>query len=129
MITSEGDWHDRGDKTSEAKREGVNLRLERTKDQDIRNRLSRAALGQRMIEKAPMNIIIAADYGRTTGHYGQRGVRYVHMEMGHVRQNISLQANALNLGTVMIGAFEDGEIKEILGIREDPLYIIPMGRI
>ena len=76
-----------------------------------------------------MSIVIAADYGRTTGHYGQRGIRYVHMEVGHVGQNISLQANALNLGTVMIGAFEDGEIKEILGMREDPLYIIPAGRI
>jgi SagB-type dehydrogenase family enzyme len=103
--------------------------LEKTKDQDIRIQLSRGALEQRMIEKAPINIVIAADYGRTTSHYGQRGIRYVHMEAGHVGQNISLQANALSLGTVMIGAFEDGEVKEILGIKEEPLYIIPVGRI
>jgi SagB-type dehydrogenase family enzyme len=103
--------------------------LERIKDQDIRNRLSQAALGQRMVEKAPVNIVITADFERTTGHYGQRGIRYVHMEGGHVGQNISLQANALNLGTVMIGAFDDKEIKEILGIKEEPLYIIPVGKI
>jgi len=103
--------------------------LERIKGQDIRNRLSQAALGQRMIEKASINIIVAADYGRTTSHYGQRGVRYVHMEVGHVGQNISLQATALGLGTVMIGAFEDKQIKEILGIEEEPLYIIPVGKI
>jgi len=82
-----------------------------------------------MIEEAPIDIIIAADYGRTTGHYGQRGIRYVHMEVGHVGQNISLQANALNLGTVMIGAFEDKQVKENLGIKEEPLYIIPVGKI
>jgi SagB-type dehydrogenase family enzyme len=103
--------------------------LERTKNQDIRNKLSQAALGQRMIEKASINIIIAADYGRTTSHYGQRGIRYVHMEVGHVGQNISLQANALSLGAVMIGALEDKEVKGVLGIKEEPLYIIPVGKI
>ena len=103
--------------------------LEKTKDQDIRNRLSQAALGQRMIEKAPINIIIAADYDRTVSHYGQPVIRYVHMEVGHVGQNISLQANALGLGTVMIGAFEDQQVKEVLEIKEEPLYIIPVGKI
>jgi len=103
--------------------------LERIKEQDIRERLARATLGQGMIEEAPIDIIVAADYGRTTGHYGQRGIRYVHMEVGHVGQNISLQANALSLGTVMIGAFEDKQVKEILGIKEEPLYIIPVGKI
>ena len=103
--------------------------LEMTKEGDVRNRLSRAALGQEMIEEAPVNIIIAADYSKTTGHYGQRGIRYVHMEVGHVGQNVSLQAIALSLGTVMIGAFEDKEVKEVLGIKEEPLYIIPVGKI
>ncbi|MFB3886266.1 MAG: SagB/ThcOx family dehydrogenase [Thermodesulfobacteriota bacterium] len=103
--------------------------LEKIREQDMRGRLARAALGQRMVERAPISIILAADYERTTGHYGQRGIRYVHMEVGHVGQNISLQANALKLGTVMIGAFDDREIKEILGIKEEPLYIIPVGKI
>lgn len=96
--------------------------------QDVRNRLSRAALSQEMIGQAPIDIVIAAEYGRTAGHYGQRGIRYVHMEAGHAGQNVSLQAVALGLGTVMIGAFEDREVKEILGIREEPLYIIPVGK-
>lgn len=103
--------------------------LEMTKGHDVRSRLSRAALGQGMVEEAPVNIIIAADYGRTTGHYGQRGNRYVQMEVGHVGQNVSLQAIALSLGTVMIGAFGDKEVKELLGIDEEPLYIIPVGKI
>ncbi len=97
--------------------------------QDVRRQLSRAALGQQMVIEAPASIIIAAEYERTAGHYGQRGVRYVHMEAGHVGQNVSLQAIALNLGTVMIGAFDDMGVKEVLGIREEPLYIIPVGKI
>jgi len=103
--------------------------LERVVDGDVRKSLSRAALEQRMIERAPVSIVIAADYHRTTDHYGQRSIRYVHMEVGHVGQNISLQAVALNMGTVMIGAFDDKQVKEILRIEEEPLYIIPVGKI
>jgi SagB-type dehydrogenase family enzyme len=103
--------------------------LEMTKEQDVRKKLSRPALGQAMIEEAQVSIIIAADYDRTTGHYGQRGIRYVHMEVGHVGQNVSLQAISLSLGTVMIGAFRDKEVQEVLGIKEEPLYIIPVGKI
>jgi len=103
--------------------------LEKTKEQDVRRGLCRAALEQRMIERAPVSIVIAADYRRTTGHYGQRGIRYVHMEVGHVGQNVSLQAVALNMGSVMIGAFDDRQVKEILEIEEEPLYIIPIGKV
>jgi len=103
--------------------------LEIVKEEDVRNGLSRAALGQEMIKEAPVSIIIAADYSRTTGRYGQRGIRYVHMEVGHVGQNVSLQAIALSMGAVMIGAFEDQKVKEVLGIKEEPLYIIPIGKI
>jgi len=108
---------------------GLRHSLEKLGEEDLRKRLCRSALEQRMIERAPVSIIIAADYSRTTAHYGQRGVRYVHMEVGHVGQNISLQAVALNLGTVMIGAFDDQEVKEVLGIKEEPLYIIPVGKV
>ena len=103
--------------------------LEQVGEEDLRKRLCQAALEQRMIERASFSIIITAEYSRTTAHYGQRGIRYVHMEVGHVGQNISLQAVALNLGTVMIGAFDDREVKEVLGIKEEPLYIIPVGRL
>lgn len=104
-------------------------RLEGVKEQDIRRRLSAAALAQGMITSAPTSVVIAADYGRTTSRYGPRGLRYVHMEAGHVGQNISLQANGLSLGTVVIGAFDDKQVREILGIHEEPLYIIPVGKI
>jgi SagB-type dehydrogenase family enzyme len=103
--------------------------LEKTGEQDVRKPLCRAALEQRMIERAPVSLVIAADYHRTTGHYGQRGIRYVHIEVGHMGQNISLQAVALNMGTVMIGAFDDRQVKEILKIEQEPLYIIPAGKV
>ena len=96
---------------------------------DFRKELTEAALGQTWVYEAPINIVITAIYERTTRRYGERGIRYVHMEVGHVGQNVYLQAAALELGTVVIGAFYDGEVREIIGASKDehPLYIMPVG--
>lgn len=97
-------------------------------EKDVRKELTEASWQQEYILKAPINIIIAANYERTTSHYGERGIRYVHMEVGHCGQNIYLQCETMGLGTVVIGAFNDKEVKKILKIKEDVLYIMPVGR-
>ncbi len=97
---------------------------------DIRLELARAALGEQSIVQAPVDIVICALYQRTTLHYGSRGERYVHMEVGHAGQNIYLQATALGLATVAIGAFYDEQVREALRLDKQykPLYIMPLGR-
>ena len=97
---------------------------------DFRNELSSAALEQRWVKTAPVNIVLTAVYERTTRVYGDRGIRYVHMEVGHVSENIYLQATALGLGTVAVGAFNDELVQKILNLPKDrkPLYIMPVGR-
>ncbi len=75
-----------------------------------------------------MVLVLAARYERTTQRYGERGIRYVHIEVGHAGQNLYLQAEALGLGTVAVGAFSDAAVKDLLGIEEDPLYLMPVGR-
>jgi SagB-type dehydrogenase family enzyme len=104
--------------------------LESVQAGDQSGALAGAALGQASIREAPAVIVLAGVYARTRGRYGDRTERYVHMEAGHVGQNIALQAVALGLGTVMIGAFQDQEVARVLGMApdEDPLYIIPVGR-
>ena len=94
---------------------------------DIRKDLYRAALRQGWVRDAPVSIIIAADFRRTTSVYGARGIRYVYMEAGHSSQNIYLAAESLGLGTVAVAAFYDDEVKRVLGIVHDPLYIMPVG--
>lgn len=97
---------------------------------DVRSELAAGAVGQEMIAKAPASLLLAAVYERTMRRYGERGVRYVHMEAGHVAQNVYLQAAALDLATVVVGAFEDARIRRVTGIpeAEHPLYIMPVGR-
>ena len=101
--------------------------LEFIDKEDLREKLCHASLNQDFILKAPIDIIIAADFERTITRYGERGTRYVYMEAGHVGQNIYLVCEALNLGTVAVGAFRDEEVKEVLNIVLDPLYIMPIG--
>ncbi len=105
--------------------------LVRVVDGELRKALAKAALDEQFIAQAPVNLVITAIYERTTDRYGERGIRYVHMEAGHVAQNVCLQAVALNLGTVVVGAFYDSQVKEILKLADNevPLYIIPVGRI
>ncbi|MEN2994651.1 MAG: SagB/ThcOx family dehydrogenase [Thermodesulfovibrio sp.] len=112
------------------KYEPQNHQLVKIKNGDIRETLSKASLGQPWVKNAPVNIIITAIYEVTTRKYGERGIRYVHIEVGHVAQNVLLQAVSLDLGAVPVGAFNDEEVKKILNLKEaeQPLYIIPVGR-
>jgi SagB-type dehydrogenase family enzyme len=100
------------------------------KPADLRPDLARAALDEEFIVKAPVDIVICALYHRTSYRYGSRGERYVHMEVGHVGENIHLQAVALGLATVEVGAFHDEELRNVLGVDEQikPLYIMPVGK-
>lgn len=101
--------------------------LELIREGDFRKPISDRALRQDMILKAPATIVVSAVFERTRARYGARAERYVHMEAGHVGENIMLQATALGLGTVPVGAFIDSEVKSVLGIKEDPLYLFPVG--
>lgn len=103
--------------------------LERMSEDDHRARVAHAAAHQTWIREAPAVLVIAAVFGRTKGKYGERGVRYVHMEVGHAAQNVYLQATAMGLGTTFVGAFSDGAIGDVLELPDDhaPLGIMPLG--
>ncbi len=104
--------------------------LEKVRDGDRRRALAGAALDQRWVQEAPAVVVIGAIVARTTGKYGERGVRYVHIEVGHAGQNVLLQATALGLGAVVVGAFRDDAVREVLGLPADvqPLSLIPVGK-
>ena len=106
-------------------------RLMLQREGDYRAKLSESALGQSSITNGAINIILTAIYERTTQRYGDRGIRYVHIEAGHIAQNILLQAVALDLGSVPVGAFNDNKVLKRLDLpkNEIPLYILPIGKI
>lgn len=104
-------------------------RLQHCADGDLRKTLGRAALGQSWVRRAPAVLVVAAVYERSEKKYGQRARRYTRIETGHVAQNVYLQAVALGLGTVIVGAFDDAELQQVLNLPGDhwPLALMPVG--
>ena len=105
--------------------------LQEIASEDRRPDLWRAALRQEAVRQAPAVFVLAAVYARTSAKYGaERSPRYVHLEAGHAAQNLLLQAVALGLGAVPVGASDDAAVQAALGLaaEEQPLYLIPVGR-
>jgi SagB-type dehydrogenase family enzyme len=105
-------------------------RLIRIVQEDIRQALAAAALEQSCVSEGAAVLAFSAVVERTTRRYGQRGIRYVHMEAGHAAQNVLLQATALGLGAVVMGAFDDARVQQVMAMAEGEyaLYLMPVGR-
>jgi len=97
--------------------------------EDLRPDLGRASFHQTWMATAPCIFVIAAAYIRLAIRYGKRAERYAILEAGHAAQNLLLQAVALGLGAVVVGAFDDAQVIKILSLPRDifPLYLIPVG--
>ena len=96
---------------------------------DLRDAVARVSLSQMWMAKAPLSLIITAEYKRVTVKYGERGVRYAMIEAGHMGQNLFLQAEALGLKAGIVGAFHDKGLIEVMNIppSHEPLLIMPIG--
>ncbi len=103
--------------------------LERTREGDVRADLAAKCVNQMFIAQAPATLVIAADVSRTARAYNERARRYVDMEAGHAGQNVYLQAEALGLGTVAVGAFSDVQVTALLDLPpgQEALYVFPVG--
>lgn len=96
---------------------------------DWRGKLAEAAVGQKLIAEAPATFIFMAVVSRSAKKYGDRALRYCLQEQGHACQNLLLQATALGLGAVPIGACEDDRIAKLLSLGGDggPIYLVAVG--
>ena len=103
--------------------------LKLTQEGDLRAPVVRACLHQSWMAEAPIMVVFAAEYRRCMARYGDRGVRYTHMEVGHAGQNLFLQAEAVGLACGIVGAFNDNTLKEILKLpaAHEPLLVMPVG--
>ncbi len=98
---------------------------------DLRRRLAGAALDQRVVAEAPAVFAWTAVLERSRWKYGDRSLRYVLLDAGHVAGNVSLVATALGLGSCQIAAFFDEEVAHILGVdpEDEPVvYLTTVGR-
>lgn len=103
--------------------------LEQLAEGDFRNALSEACLGQPWVASAPASVVICARTSVTASRYGDRAGRYAALEAGHSSQNVYLMCEALGLGTVAVGAFDDSLAAGILMLESgvEVLYVMPFG--
>ena len=104
--------------------------LQQTSTRNLQTKLALAAYNQGALRKAAAIFVITGVEQRTARKYGKRAERYVHIEAGHAGQNLLLQATALGLGSVIIGAFIDSTVKTVLGLEkgEQPISLLAVGR-
>ena len=103
--------------------------LEKVTSGDLRKEMARACLRQMWMADAPVSLVVTAEYARIEGKYGSRGRRYAVIEVGHVGQNIFLQAEALGLGAGIVGAYDDAGLAKALHLSRahQPLIVMPVG--
>ena len=121
VVTAEGVYH--------YEPQGHALRVHKNGDQ--RASLATACLGQRSVQQAAASFVFTAVFSRTRAKYGARADQYVHNEVGAAGENLCLQAVALGLGSVMVGAFDDGQVIQTLNLPADhsPALVIPVGHL
>jgi SagB-type dehydrogenase family enzyme len=96
---------------------------------DVRPQIQRASLDQEMIGQAWACFVIAAVVGRVEAKYGESAEQYTLIEVGHVAQNMLLEAEALSLAGVPVGAFDEKKVSAILELPGDHhvFYLLPIG--
>ncbi len=96
---------------------------------DLKKKIARAALGQGFLARAPLTVIACAD-NRISSRYGERGVHlYSIQDVAASVMSMMLAAHELGLGSVWVGAFNESEMSEILGLPGNlrPIALIPIG--
>jgi len=83
---------------------------------DIAERLTEACLNQPIVGNSAVTFIWIAERARMAWRYGERGLRYLFLDAGHVCQNLYLAAESILAGVCAIGAFTDDELNQLLGL-------------
>jgi len=100
------------------------------RDNEIKKKLSIAALDQTQIVQAPVDIVVCADLEKANLRYSKRGeVFYSIQDTAAAIQIILFTANALGLGSDWIKAFDEDRARTILGLPQNlrPVAIVPVG--
>ncbi|MHA1122075.1 MAG: SagB/ThcOx family dehydrogenase [Candidatus Heimdallarchaeota archaeon] len=94
--------------------------------EDIGERVVEGAYGQKMVKAGAVSFIWVAIPYRIAWRYGQRSYRYLHLDIGHVAQNLYLAVENINSGCCAIAAFYDEQMNDILGIDGEEQFVIYM---
>ncbi len=108
-----------------------NFSLDRLSSVDSAEVVAAACLNQKFMASSAVSFLWSAVFRRCMSKYGNRGMRYLLLDAGHICQNVLLAAEAIGSGGCPIAAFFDDEVNELLGLdpaNESILYAASVGK-
>ncbi len=90
----------------------------------IVDRIMSACLGQAFVRSSAVTFIWSAVIYRMAWRYSERAYRLVHLDAGHVCQNLYLAGEQIGCDTCAIGAFDDQQMADVLGIDGEEEFVV-----
>ena len=98
-------------------------------DETLVDKFSAANWSSEMLSNSAVIFIWVAISDRMTYKYGNRGFRYLHLDAGHVCQNLYLASEAIECGSCAVGGFYDDTVNALLNLDGEEKFVIYMGTV
>jgi len=98
-------------------------------DASLADKIAANAFNQPQIKSSAATFIWSAILWRMKSRYGERSYRYIHLDAGHVCQNLYLAAESIGCGVCAIGAFDDDALHAVLGFDGDEQFVAYMASV
>jgi SagB-type dehydrogenase family enzyme len=108
-----------------------NFALDKICADDQAEAVAAACMNQKFMARSAVTFIWSAVFRRSMSKYGNRGMRYVLLDAGHICQNILIAAEAISSGGCPVAAFYDDEMNNLLGLdgsEETVIYAASIGK-
>lgn len=91
---------------------------------DLARRMAQACLNQEQVFSSAVTFVWVAVPARMCWRYSERGYRYLHLDAGHVCQNLYLAAESVGCGVCAIAAFNDEQLNTLLELDGESQFVI-----
>ena len=91
---------------------------------EVMQKLHESVLRQRQVITSAVTFFWVADVYRTSWRYGARAYRYIHLDAGHICQNLYLCAESIDHAVCAIAAFDDHQANQVLGLDEVERFLV-----
>ena len=98
--------------------------LEMDMTERIAERVTHGCYDQSQVRASAVTFLWVVVTDRMTWRYGERGYRYLHLDAGHVCQNLYLASEAIGCGVCAIAAFDDEELNRVLDLDGESMWVI-----
>lgn len=103
--------------------------VEEYSDNDVTKKIVRCAFRQNFVGTASVVFIWTTLPYRMEWRYGEVSNKVIALDVGHVCQNLYLACEAVKAGTCAIGAYDQEELDEFLGVDGKEEFAIYMGSV